>query len=343
MFTRRAVMFSKTKSILTHEKINQLVRSCFGQEVLIESISELTDGFFNAIYVLGFSKPVKGYEEMVLKVGVEENKHILTYEKDIIHTEILVYQMLSKTEVPVPEVIHYDFSRTLINCDYFFMVKLQGQTWAKQKSMLTPQNTEQLQHDLGRYTACIHSIKGNYFGYIKDDSSYHYSTWREAFRSFIDNIINDGKNDNVDLPYEAILSSFEPLWSLLDEVKEPSLVNYDMWDKNIMLREDNGTYVIDGFIDHERAFFGDPIAEFISTVTICGELQDALSFQKGYSEIRPFVFNKKEQIRFWMYSVYMGLLAGVEIYRYDQEDIPKFLEMSRYLIKQGLDNIRELE
>lgn len=335
-------MFSKTKSVLSRDVINRLVKANFGEQSEVTSIKELTEGWFNAIYVLHFAKPVNGFEELVLKVGVQEVKHILTYEKEIMRTEVLVYQKLATTDVPVPRVICHDFSHKLIDCDYFFMEKLQGKTWEKLNDTLTPQNLEQLQYDLGRYTAMIHSIRGDYFGYIKKDKAHHFSTWREAFRSFIDNLIADGRRDKVDLPYDKILNVLEPFWDSLDAVKEPSLVNYDMWSKNILLKESNGQYVIEGIIDHERAFFGDSIAEYISTSTICGNLEKAKVFQNGYSSIRPFVFGVEEQIRYWLYTVYMGLLIGVEIYRYEESDIPKFMEMSINLINQGLDNLKKL-
>lgn len=335
-------MHSKTKNTLSQEHIQEIVHANFGKEAILESSNEMAGGLFNSVYDLRFTAPVEGHIEMVLKVGVKPDTYVLTYEKDIMQTEAFVYQLLAKNGVPVPRIIKYDNNRTLIDCDYFFMEKLQGSTWASARKTLSPANARQLQYALGRYTAAIHSIKGDYFGYIKEDERYHFSTWRQAFHSFIEDIIADGRKGKIDLPYENILKAFEKYWPLLDLVKEPSLVNYDMWDKNIMLIEKDGQYVIDGIIDHERAFFGDPIAEFLSTVTICGELEKAKDFIKGYKEIRPFIFEKEEQIRFWMYQVYMGLLIGVEVYRYDEIEHPRFMNMSQHLIHMGLKKIKNM-
>ncbi len=337
-------MVSKTKSILSHEVIETLVRTNFGEQAAVSSTEEFSEGLFNAVYGIKFVHPVNGYNEVVLKVGVDPDKYVLTYEKDIMKAEVAVYQKLEQNGVPVPKVLYEDFSRLHVACDYFFMERLCGATWDKLKKEISPENEEQLQFQLGRYSAMIHSIKGEYFGYIKEDKAYQFETWQEAFKSFIHNIIDDGRKGNVDLPYDEILDTFNPLWPLLDEVKEPSLVNYDMWGKNILLAKRNGTYVIDGIIDHERAFYGDPLAEFISTITICGELTKALAFQKGYAEVAGdfFPLSRNGQIRFAMYNVYMGLLMGVEIYRYEESDIPKFLGMSRYVISEGLGKIKEL-
>ena len=335
-------MQSKTKNTISQNKIKELVYANFGKNADLESINEMEDGFFNAVYSLKFVAPLNNYSEMVLKVGVTADTYVLTYEKDIMKTEVFVYKALTKTHVPVPNVIKYDNGRSLIDSDYFFMEKLQGQTWAKLKNTITPENSRHLQYDLGRYTATIHSIKGDYFGYIKENERYQYPTWQKAFRSFINDIISDGRKARLDLPYENVLGAFEQYWAILDSVKEPLLVNYDMWDKNILLIEKNGLFVIEGIIDHERAFFGDPIADFLSTVTICGALEKAEDFIRGYKEIRPFVFGKEEQLRFWMYQVYMGLLIGVEVYRYDETEIPRFMQLSRHIISMGIEKLKDV-
>lgn len=337
-------MVSKTKNILSHGVIELLVHTNFGEQAVVSSVEEFSEGFFNAVYGIKFVHPVNGYDEVVLKVGVDPDKYVLTYEKNIMKAELDVYQKLEQRGVPVPKVLCQDFSRCEVAFDYFFMERLCGATWDKLKNDISAENEKELQFQLGKYTAMIHSIKGEYFGYIKEDKSYQFETWQEAFKSFIYNIIDDGRKGNVELPYDEVLNAFNPHWHLLDEVKEPSLVNYDMWSKNILLYNRNGTYIIDGIIDHERAFYGDPLAEFISTITICGDITKASAFQKGYTDVACdfFSLNKNEQIRFAMYNVYMGLLMGVEIYRYEESKIPKFLEMSRYVISEGLGKIKEL-
>ncbi len=337
-------MISKTKSLLSKQDIELLVNKNFSDKVKVQSITEYSEGFFNAVYCVEFVETFEGYKEVVLKTGIEQDRYVLTYEKDIMRTETEVYNKLSECGVPIPKILYTDFSRKLVKCDYFFMEKLEGATWEKTENLLTDENRKKLHYELGRYTAMIHNLEGDYFGYIKNDKSYQFSTWKEAFKSFIDNIIEDGVKGGVDLPCDEIYSKIEPFFYALDDVKKPSLVNYDMWSKNIILNNKDGEYVIAGIIDHERAFYGDPIAEFISTQTICGNLEDATKFKEGYSEVNGtfFEMNKNEQIRFMLYNVYMGLLMGVEIYRYDEKDIPRFMEQSRMFINTHIKKLDEL-
>lgn len=337
-------MTSNTKNTLSRDTINALVRAHFGDTAQVRDVTEITEGCFNAIYILQFEQPVAGYSEVVLKTGVASDKYILTYEKEIMRAEIQVYGLISQTEIPTPRIICHDFTHERINCDYFFMEKLVGPVWEDMKEKLTPENTARLQYELGRYAAMFHTVKGNYFGYIKEDESYRFGTWREAFRSFVDNIIADGRRDGIRLPYIKVMKTLEPLWPVLDDVTEPALINFDLWGKNILLAEKDGAFVIDGVIDHERAFFGDPVAEFISTSFICGDLEKADDFRRGYTSVsgKPFAFSREEQIRYWMYSVYMGLLLGVEVYRYEKPERIYFLGISRHILHHGLAKLKSL-
>ncbi len=337
-------MISKTKSLLDKNSIEELAKKSFGDNTIVKSVSEFSEGFFNAVYCVEFFEEINGRKEIVLKTGVADDKYVLTYEKNIMHTEVELYKKLWETDIPVPKILTVDFSRKYVNFDYFFMEKLEGLTWEKAEESLTPENREQLHLELGRYTAKMHSITGDYFGYIKDDKKYQFNSWKGAFTSFMDDIIKDGIKGHVELPFDEILDTIKPYLHVLDEVTTPCLVDYDMWSKNIILKETNGVYKIEGIIDLERAFYGDPLAEFISTQTICGELKDAVMFRNGYSEIagKFYEMNRNEQIRFNLYNIYMGLLIGVEIYRYDESDIPRFMEMSRRFINVHIEKLKEL-
>jgi len=223
------------------------------------------------------------------------------------------------------------------------MEKLQGSNWMKLENQITPENKKKLIAELARYTAALHNVKGNYFGYIKDDKRFQFPDWSSAFKGMMNTMIEDGREQGMDLPYDAIMNAFEPLWEIMNEITEPSLVNFDMWNKNIMLAEKDGEYYIDAIIDHERAFFGDPYAEFISSVTICGDVLKSQTFMDNYSLIsgKPFTFTRNDRIRLYMYNMYLTLLMGVEVYRYNEEDIKQRLAYCNWKIPNDLLELKE--
>lgn len=336
-------MESNTKTILSRETIEIIMRKHFGKGVHVDTVTLLTDGWFNAVYIVSFSgQGAKGYKELVLKTGVQDYKYVLSYEKNIMHAEVFVYSVLQETIVPVPKILVQDFSKGLVDFDYFIMKKLQGDNWMNVSEKISLHNEQKLVAEIGQYAATLHNIKGNYFGYIKEDEKFQFRDWRSAFQAMVHMLIEDGRKDGVGLPYDEILDAFEPLWWILNEIKEPCLVNFDMWKKNIMLGERDGQYFVEAIIDHERAFYGDPYAEFISIQTICGEVEHNKVFQDNYSLIsgKAFSFTRNDKIRMFMYDIYLALLMGVEVYRYNEKDT---IEMLEYCNSKLLNDLAELK
>lgn len=313
-------MNSTTKTVLSTELIQKIMEKHFGK-VTVTNVSELTEGWFNAIYVVDYEKEGKNFS-VVLKTGVETGKYVLSYEKDMVEAELWVYDLLKDTIIPTAQILARDLSRELIDCGYFIMERMTGDNWGHLDSQLTPENRDLLVAELAQYTAALHQVKGSWYGYLKNDTSYHHPTWREAFQGMIHMAIQDGKDQNLDLPYDFMLETFEPYWYLLDDIQEPCLVNFDMWKKNIMLKKEaDGLYHIDAIIDLERCFYGDPYADFISSNTVVGDVSSCQTFMENYSKIssREFTYTDRDRVRYIMYWLYVVIVLGVEDYRKTDE------------------------
>lgn len=340
-------MQSNTKSVVSDDILSKILIQHFGAQVQLEKSEELTDGWFNAIFVLYFKgNGVLGHKQLILKTGLEDNKYVLSYEKDLMKTELEVYELLSKKGIPIPTILVKDFSKKLVNFNYFIMEKLEGAHWDKCSPYIIAHNFDALIAEHAKYTATMHQIKGPYFGYIKDDTSFHFNTWRDAFHNMMHLLIEDGIRDNIDLPYDDILHALMPIWTLLDDIKEPSLVNFDMWKPNIMLKNNKGIYEIEAYIDHERAFYGDPYADFIALQSIIGDVSQNNLYQESYSAIsgKSFNFDVHAQLRHIMYDIYLLLIMGIEIYRFDDPTV-KFTQTdnSRKRIKERLLELEALK
>ena len=315
-------MRSTTKTVLTEGTIQKIMEKHFGN-VQVQNVTELTEGWFNAIYVVTY-KAESGERTVVLKTGVEDGKYILTYEKNIMQTELEVYDRLAPSIIPTPTILARDFSHELTDCNYFIMEYMTGDNWGHLTEKITPENKEILVAELAQYTAALHRNKGEWYGYLKDDDYYKHSTWRDAFKGMVQMQVDDADAAGIETPFGAVLEAFEPLYYLLDEITEPSLVNFDMWTKNIMLKQaEDGLYHIDAILDFERCFYGDAKAEFISSNTVVGDVCDSAVFQENYSKIsgKPFTFDAKDKVRQLMYTVYLYMLGCVEIYRSDDPEV----------------------
>ena len=59
------------------------------------------------------------------------------------------------------------------------------------------------------------------------------------------------------------------------------LVHFDLWDGNILVESGPAGRRIGALIDAERAFWGDPLAEFVS-LALFGDIEQDTAFLHGY-------------------------------------------------------------
>lgn len=311
-------MNSITKSKLTNDVIERLARKSFTQAASVSGISEMGEGMFNSVYSMCIHFSDGRKSDVVLKVSPYSSTKVLTIEKRIMHTEIAMYRMLHEKKIPAPVVLACDFSRDDMDCDYFFMTKLTGKSW--NKVMLAKEDSARLKEDLGRYLAQLHKSKGERFWDHKEKSALQFSTWREAFCFQMESLLSDAKQGHIPLPFRQIEKALAPHLHLLDEIKTPSLVYSDLWAGNIFLTDASGRYEIEGFIDPERSFWGDPFVDLTGSHGVFSDIKNEPEIQKGYAEAtgKSFAVTHNDEIRMSMYRLHGAMFLGTEIYRYNK-------------------------
>lgn len=336
-------MESKTKIKVDEGRIRRLVERNFGSQVVLDTITPLDNGMMNSVYLLSFRETVRGCKEMVLKLSFGKDADVLSYEAQIMRAEVEVYQKLERKDIPIPKLICYDFSQRIIECDCFFTSKIDGVLWSDVQKEIRLDNLERLKKELGRYNAVIHSVKNDCFGYIKEDRAWCFDTWSSAFGFMMDKIMEDGRKRGYDLPYESIRQTLNGYKDVLDEVKEPRLVDFDLWAGNVLLRKEEGEYRISGIIDFERAYFGDPYADFIASFGIYEDIETESAFIDGYSEEAgsKLEISYNDKIRMKLYRIYMDLLLAIETYRFDDAYRKHVLENIKIELPQLLNSLNE--
>ncbi|QRK07431.1 aminoglycoside phosphotransferase family protein [Archangium violaceum] len=305
-------MRSRTKVTLRREELESLVHHAFGSSSRVRSAEELTDGMFNAAYAL----ELEGQAPVVLKVAPPPGQPLLTYERDLMRTEVEFYERVAKeTTCPVPRVLAHDFSRSRIGSDYFFMERLRGAPLEKMKKELTDGERARLQAELGELVGRLGAIRGRFFGYPQHGTGTQAATWREAFLAMVDRLLQDAERLEVRLPLPTreILALFQAGARVLEQVKEPVLTHFDLWDGNVFVHRVEGVPRIEALIDGERAFWGDPIAELVSTA-LFRDAEQEQDFLRGYQEATgtPLVFTEGVRHRLNLYRAYLCLIMVIE-------------------------------
>jgi aminoglycoside phosphotransferase (APT) family kinase protein len=320
-------MYALSKTPISLETAQTLVTAHFGGRTKINQYNELTDGMYNAVYLIELGDGQKS----VLKVAPPERVKVLRYEKNIMAAEVEVLRLVrAQTKVPVPEVFAYDTSRSLIDNDYYLMSFVPGVSLHKLRQQLSGEDQHAIDFRAGEYLRQMNAITGSYFGYFSQPE-YHCSNWREAFGGMIEHILQDGREAGVELPipYDTLHSRLKTFYTVLDEVTQPALVHWDLWDGNIFI--DPETKKISGIIDCERALWGDPLME-----VNFGAFGVNPALIEGYG--LDVLATPAAQTRRALYNIYLWLIMIIECtYRQyqtkDQENWvrPKLVEEMKKL------------
>lgn len=309
-------MISKTKCLLCEDKIRSLAKIHFGESCEVDNITELKGGMFNAIYRMD---RIREGDRIVLKVGVIPGTPLLTYEQDVMPTEVECFRLVAEqTTVPVPKILAYDFSKRHIPSNYFFMTALDGVPLSRVSGKMPSEQLNRIKAELAGYLAQMHQIEGTYYGYFTNDPRKQYPTWREGFTHMFGQILRDCQMRQVRLPYQRIQRAFERNAGYLEEVSAPALVEYDCHEGNIFVRKTDETYHIEGILDLERAFWGDPLADFPAAFVFTDDIRKEHAFLAAYLKASDRIkcYERSQIIRYQLYRLYLMLIMTAEIFRY---------------------------
>lgn len=324
-------MESRTKNRKTREEIAGMVGRAFPGITLADgegTVVELKEGWFNAAYDVKLSDG----REVILKIAPPRDAEIMTYEKDIMTTEVTSMRLVAQNPaIPVPEIYYFDTARDLCDSDYFFMEKLAGDNLQHVKASYPPEVQAQIDRQVGEIVRAINGYTGQYFGY-DGNGNLRGDTWQEAFIKIMDSILEDGRRKNaeygVEIPEirEAILEHA----SSLEEVTIPQMVHWDAWDLNFFVKDGE----ITGLLDFERALWGDPLMEAQFRALAYGDVTESL---RGYGKT---TFTYDEDVRCHLYTLHLALVMKTEDY-YRNYDTDEVANMAMAMLTPTLDWLKE--
>ncbi|WKL03062.1 aminoglycoside phosphotransferase family protein [Paenibacillus amylolyticus] len=231
-------------------------------------------------------------------------------------------------DVPVPQVLAYDDSLTMASARYFIMEYMSGTPYNQVKDQYSAEEQEAIEHQLGQYNRRINEIKGEQFGYFSEEKQ-RYSTWKEAFMNLMDDILNDGEEAGItfSIDYPELRRLIEDKSDALNDVKEPVLVSWDLWDGNVLV--DKGR--ITAIIDFERSLWADPLMEHYFS-----HFNYTPGFVKGYGHA---ITTESELRRRSLYDLYFDLVLRIEC-AYRQYDNQEHVNWTIHNLEEGIERFR---
>jgi aminoglycoside phosphotransferase (APT) family kinase protein len=269
----------------------------------------LTGGTFNAVYLVHLADGTR----LVAKIPPGPATPVLRYEQGLLGTETLYYQLAGQCiDVTVPTVITVDSAEGAGG--YLVMTECPGSPWPELAPQPSGAERDELRAALGGQVARLHTITGTGFGYPSGAVGPLRGTWRAAFFDMVNAVLGDAETFSVTLPRSVagIQEWFDDRAVALDEVTTPALVHFDLWDGNILVESSSAGHRIGALIDAERAFWGDPLAEFVS-LALFGDIERDIAFLDGYRGAGGTVtFDVAARQRLLLYRTYLNLIMWVE-------------------------------
>lgn len=298
-------MKSRSKTEVTFALASEMMKKAgLGTAVSAEPLGA---GEFNTVLAV---KTNDG-NAYALKVAPSEDADVQLYEKGMMRSEVHFYSLMREhTDISVPDVLYADFSHELLPADWFVMTLIKGRHPSGEKG----EEATALAEELARMAASMHKVKGEEFGYIQRGLR---PSWHEAVRAMTEDLLRDAEKKGVrSRRGEKLLRLIDKHAGTLNKA-ECRMVNYDIWMPNIIVQE-----TAEGkkfwWIDPERSFWGDPVADFVCLEFFKPFRKKTLS-ARAYNERAdvPVTLSREEEIRWGVMMAYMGLLQEVEKhYRY---------------------------
>lgn len=277
----------------------------------ITSRAALTGGTYNTVTRVS----LRDGSDWVVKVPPAHSTG-MRYEQRLLTNEVTFYEAASARGVEaVPSVVHSELDPRAPAGAYVVMTARPGRPWHEAAHELTARDAALLRNEFGRIVGRLHSVTGPGFGYPAEPFGPLTRTWREAFTAMTDAVLADAETYGARLPHpvDRIRETLRAASGELDEVTRPALVHFDLWQGNLLVTGEPGARRIGGIIDGERMFWGDPVADLVST-SLFGEPEADPDFLAGYAATAggPLGFTPSVRRRLSLYRSYLYLIMLTE-------------------------------
>ncbi len=297
--TRSKTEFQQT--VEEQELVLQLGRELEGESIL--EIIELQAGLFNNTYRVKTSQ-----NRYILKVAPVPNAGVFYNEQYLMLREKSLSQQLQEVSKLIPSYLSFF---KIGNRHAFLQSFVEGRLWHDIIDSLSDAENTLLWQQLGEFAKKLHTTKGKRFGYPAPFEQFN--TWFEFIADNVAGMVEDARQLEVFCEeIESYIAYLPKLREKLNEVTTPWLQHGDLWPRNVIVDGQGENIHITAVIDGERAFWGDPVSDW---VLILYDVPEA--FWQGYGE------NLKENsdpIRIAIYKGMYFILNILEASRFNESD-----------------------
>lgn len=236
--------------------IERIIRSVFRTSKITVQHAEKLQGWLHQVYL---AKLADG-NFLVLKCPPTCNTRILRHEKHFLESERTTLETLHEyTDLPVPQVIKHDSQGGAFGSPYLMMAYLPGRRLSDVAARLTTAERRSIDRTLGTYVGTLTALSATQFGTTRCVfAKKGCKTWKEAFLSLLEEVLRDGDDMLVTIPYESVRYYIERHSHFLNEATQPRLVALNVCEpQNVLI--DERTKRVSGLVGFSNVIWGDPL------------------------------------------------------------------------------------
>lgn len=249
-------MVKSIQNVLEHEEIH--------------NIDELSTGLFNNTYKVNTANNL-----YILKVAPHLQADVFFPERDLMRREQSLATTLRSACKLIPR---YCAFFNVGERQAFLQEYVHGKLWYEHHEKFSKKENQRIWYQLGKISKNLHSCTGQEFGYPRPGQ--RFKKWSLFIQNMVNELAQDAKNKQLDisslLRFSGMLVSFS---DRLDKNHQAKLCHGDLWSRNIIVDGEGDNIHIKALIDCERAYWGDPLSEW---VFVLSEIPDA--FWQGYGQ-----------------------------------------------------------
>jgi aminoglycoside phosphotransferase (APT) family kinase protein len=287
--------FEQVKSLEDYQILAMCQRG-FGNEIQLQSTQELGGGTLNTTYLITFGDNRK----VVLRVAPLQTANTPWSEALLMRREHSIQPFLAPLAALMPKTLHIDFTHQLIDRDYMFQTYIDGERWDDVVDELSLAENDVLWQQFGNILKQLHNIHGDTFG--TPAPGLQFPRWSEAVIDRLERNQQAAQEQELmatHLGRILELTQANPEW--LDEIRVPCLLHGDLWLFNLLVaRATADGPAIVGLLDADRAWWGDPMADWTMFILANAETEAGHTrFWQAYGE-RPD--SRGAQVRAGIYA-----------------------------------------
>jgi aminoglycoside phosphotransferase (APT) family kinase protein len=263
---------------LTTEQITAMCRRGFGTSVRIESIDELGGGTFNTTYLVTLADGHK----VILRLAPPQTADLAWEDAFLMRSEHAIQPFFAPIAALMPKTLLVDFTHQLIERDFVFQTFIEGERWDDVWDELTSEENNFLWDQFGHIMRQIHDVRGEAFGLPRP--GFQFDSWSQTVVDRLERTLRAARDLQLNVTnFAKILEMVRAHPQQLDEIQVPRLLHGDLWLFNILIDQDAKDPSIVGVLDADRAWWGDPMADWTMFILAHAEPEEGhVRFWQAY-------------------------------------------------------------